>query len=136
MAKIQSDRCEVAQFDGSGKVRLVPMNDVLGPQLSEIQRTIDEIEQGKDAPPSDFDLVNLFPMVWRTTSKSGAKLAFIGTIHGEHRTSQLFSVDVLRRLITAIRPDYVLTEIPPNRLSHPSHAHQPIALPWEDAPGY
>jgi hypothetical protein len=79
MAKIQSDRCEVAQFDGAGKVRLVPMNDILGPQLSAIQRTIDEIEQGKDAPPSDFDLINLFPMVWRTTSKSGARLAFIGT---------------------------------------------------------
>lgn len=79
MAKTQSDRCEVAQFDGSGKVRLVPMNNVLEPQLAAIQRTVDEIEQGKDAPPSDFDLVNLFPMVWRTTSKSGAKLAFIGT---------------------------------------------------------
>ena len=52
--------------------------------------------------------------------KKKNQLAFIGTIHGEHRTSQLFSVDVLRRLITAIRPDYVLTEIPPNRLDRAS----------------
>ena len=44
------------------------------------------------------------------------QLAFIGTIHGEHRTSRLFSPLVLRRLITAIGPDRILTEIPPNRL--------------------
>ena len=44
------------------------------------------------------------------------QLVFIGTIHGEHRTSRRFGVDVLRRLIEAIHPDYALTEIPPNRL--------------------
>ena len=40
----------------------------------------------------------------------------VGTIHGEHRTSTRYSVDVLRRLLQAARPDYVLTEIAPNRL--------------------
>jgi hypothetical protein len=79
MAKIQSDRCEVARFDSSDEVRWAPMNDVLEPQLAAIQRTIDEIEQGKDAPSSDLDLMDLFPMVWLTTSRSGTKLAFIGT---------------------------------------------------------
>ena len=40
----------------------------------------------------------------------------IGTIHGEHRTSTRYSTDVLRRLLIAMHPDYVLTEIAPNRL--------------------
>jgi DNA-binding beta-propeller fold protein YncE len=39
----------------------------------------------------------------------------LGMIHGEHRTSQRYGLDVLRRLIRAIEPDFVLTEIPPNR---------------------
>jgi len=40
----------------------------------------------------------------------------VGTIHGEHRTSTRYSTDVLRKLLVAMRPDYVLTEIAPNRL--------------------
>ena len=40
----------------------------------------------------------------------------VGTIHGEHRTSTRYSTDVLRRLLIAMHPDYVLTEIAPNRL--------------------
>ena len=39
----------------------------------------------------------------------------VGTIHGEHRTSARYSVSVLRQLLTAMRPDFVLTEIAPNR---------------------
>ena len=39
----------------------------------------------------------------------------IGTIHGEHRTSSRYGIGVLRRLLEAIRPDFVLTEIAPNR---------------------
>lgn len=39
----------------------------------------------------------------------------VGTIHGEHRTSKRYSLDVLRNLVRAIRPDFVLAEIPPNR---------------------
>jgi Xaa-Pro aminopeptidase len=39
----------------------------------------------------------------------------VGTIHGEHRTSTRYGTDVLRRLLQAMRPDFVLTEIAPNR---------------------
>lgn len=48
------------------------------------------------------------------------QLVFIGTLHGEHRTSRRFGLDVLRRLIAVIGPDFVLTEIPPNRLERAS----------------
>ena len=39
----------------------------------------------------------------------------VGTIHGEHRTSARYSTRVLHDLLREMRPDYVLTEIPPNR---------------------
>ena len=39
----------------------------------------------------------------------------LGMIHDQHRTSTRYSTGVLRALFTAIRPDVVLTEIPPNR---------------------
>lgn len=45
------------------------------------------------------------------------ELVFLGMIHGEHRTSARFGLDVLRRLVGAIDPDYWLTEIPANRLA-------------------
>jgi hypothetical protein len=41
----------------------------------------------------------------------------VGTIHGEHRTSTRYGIRVLHDLLTAMRPDYVLTEIPPNRFA-------------------
>ena len=44
------------------------------------------------------------------------EVIIVGTIHGEHRTSTRYSTDVLRRLLIAMHPDYVLTEIAPNRL--------------------
>ena len=40
----------------------------------------------------------------------------IGTIHGEHLKSTRYSTSVLRQLLRAMRPDFVLTEIAPNRL--------------------
>ena len=40
----------------------------------------------------------------------------LGTIHGEHLTSRRFGVDVLKNIVRAIAPAYVLTEISPNRL--------------------
>ncbi len=49
------------------------------------------------------------------------QVIMIGTIHGAHRTSERFSTDVLRRLLRAIRPDLVLTEIPPNRFAQAMH---------------
>ena len=45
-----------------------------------------------------------------------SEVIVVGTIHGEHRTSTRYSTDVLRRLLIAMHPDYVLTEIAPNRL--------------------
>lgn len=43
------------------------------------------------------------------------EVVVVGTIHAEHRTSPRYSTDVLRRLLQSMRPDYVLTEIAPNR---------------------
>jgi hypothetical protein len=40
----------------------------------------------------------------------------LGTIHGDHRTSQGYSLEVLEAIVRAIDPDYVLAEIPPDRL--------------------
>jgi hypothetical protein len=45
------------------------------------------------------------------------ELVFLGMIHGEHRTSQRFGLDVVRRLVEEIDPDYWLTEMPANRLA-------------------
>jgi hypothetical protein len=45
----------------------------------------------------------------------------VGTIHGEHRTSTRYGTAVLRQLLTAMRPDFVLTEIPPNRFAAAVH---------------
>jgi Xaa-Pro aminopeptidase len=50
------------------------------------------------------------------TSFAKTEVIIVGTIHGEHRTSTRYSTDVLRRLLIAMRPDFVLTEIAPNRL--------------------
>ena len=41
----------------------------------------------------------------------------VGTIHGEHRTSTRYSTRVLHDLLREMKPDYVLTEIPPNRFA-------------------
>ncbi len=40
----------------------------------------------------------------------------LGMIHGSFRTSRRYSLEVLERLIRAVDPDYVIAEIPPNRL--------------------
>lgn len=45
------------------------------------------------------------------------EVVVIGTIHGTHRSSTRYSTETLRRLIRAIAPDYVMVEIPPNRLA-------------------
>lgn len=50
-------------------------------------------------------------------SNAGKKneVVMIGMIHGQHRTSQTYGLDTVRKLIRAINPDYALVEIPPNR---------------------
>ena len=40
----------------------------------------------------------------------------LGMIHGEHRTSEHYGIDVVKNLIRSIGPDVVLVEIPPDRL--------------------
>jgi hypothetical protein len=43
------------------------------------------------------------------------EVLMIGTIHGAHKTSTSFSLDVLRGMLRNAKPDLVLTEIAPNR---------------------
>lgn len=40
-----------------------------------------------------------------------------GTIHGTHEDSERYSLQVLERAIRAFGPDYIVTEIPPDRLA-------------------
>ena len=44
------------------------------------------------------------------------EVVVLGTIHGDHRTSERYGIQVLQELVRAIAPDYWLVEIPPNRL--------------------
>ncbi|MDJ0977244.1 MAG: hypothetical protein QNI87_01775 [Erythrobacter sp.] len=49
---------------------------------------------------------------------AGATKAHVmGTIHGRHRTSEAYSLDVLRAAILRADPDVILTEIPPDRVA-------------------
>lgn len=43
------------------------------------------------------------------------EVVVLGMIHGSHRDSELYGIDVVKGLIRAIEPDWVLTEIPPDR---------------------
>jgi hypothetical protein len=45
------------------------------------------------------------------------RVVVLGMIHSGHRTSDVYSLDVLKNAIIEIDPDYVLTEIPPDRLN-------------------
>ena len=73
-------------------------------------RTIGRVDIGisRSAPPK----------VSRAAKKN--ELVFLGMIHGEHRTSARYGLATLKDLIAKIHPDYVLTEIPPNRLDRAS----------------
>ena len=44
------------------------------------------------------------------------EVLILGMIHGSHTSSENYGLDYLTRLLQAAEPDYVLTEIPPNRL--------------------
>lgn len=41
----------------------------------------------------------------------------MGTIHGRHRSSEAYSLDILEAAIRAAQPDVILTEIPPARVA-------------------
>lgn len=44
------------------------------------------------------------------------RVVVMGMIHGGHRQSKTYGLDRVKNLIRKINPDYVLTEIPPDRL--------------------
>lgn len=45
------------------------------------------------------------------------KVHVMGMIHGRHRTSETYSLEVLRRAALKAKPDIILTEIPPDRVA-------------------
>ncbi|MEO1731235.1 MAG: hypothetical protein AAFR64_10910 [Pseudomonadota bacterium] len=45
------------------------------------------------------------------------KVYVLGAIHRRHRTSERYSLDILRGAIRKAQPDLVLTEIPPDRIA-------------------
>ncbi|MEM6476838.1 MAG: hypothetical protein AAF687_11790 [Pseudomonadota bacterium] len=52
----------------------------------------------------------------RTADGALTKVTVLGVIHGGHRDSTSFSLDVLREAVRTARPDVILTEIPPDRM--------------------
>jgi len=46
----------------------------------------------------------------------------LGMIHGRHETSERYSTQRVKGIIKAIAPDYVLTEIPPDRFEEAAHS--------------
>lgn len=53
-----------------------------------------------------------------TGCATGAKneVIVMGMIHGQHRTSKLYSIERVKSFMRAIDPDFILCEIPPDRL--------------------
>ncbi len=52
----------------------------------------------------------------RQTRGERNQVLVLGMIHGDHRTSERYGIEVLEDLVRAIDPDYWLVEIPPNRI--------------------
>jgi hypothetical protein len=48
-----------------------------------------------------------------SVEKTKNEVLVLGTIHGSHLTDSVYNIDYLKKLITNINPDYILTEIPP-----------------------
>lgn len=44
------------------------------------------------------------------------QVTVLGAIHGRHRTSRLYSLEVLRRAVRMAAPDIVLSELPPDQI--------------------
>ncbi|WP_299317081.1 hypothetical protein [uncultured Maribacter sp.] len=51
-----------------------------------------------------------------TTTKPHNEVLVLGTIHSGHLTDSVYNVAYLDKLIKTIKPDYILAEIPPNRM--------------------
>lgn len=52
----------------------------------------------------------------RATPDEMNEVIMLGMIHGEHRRSEVYGLEVLGELVRAIDPDYVLSELPPDRI--------------------
>lgn len=63
-----------------------------------------------------FTLSFIF-LLFNCTKDKKNEVLVLGTIHGSHLTSKEFSVEKLTKLIQEIKPDVILTEIPPNRFA-------------------
>jgi hypothetical protein len=61
--------------------------------------------------------MNTLPVSAQPAANEKTRVVMIGTIHGDHKTSTRYSLDVLRRVLIAIKPDQILTEIPPERVA-------------------
>ena len=53
-----------------------------------------------------------------------SKVIVLGMIHDGHLTSTRYSLPFLRRVIENIDPDYVLAEIPPDRIADAARGHE------------
>lgn len=51
----------------------------------------------------------------RLAAAGPTEIAVLGMIHGGHRSSERYSIETIKDFIRAYKPDYILTEIPPNR---------------------
>ncbi|MDT0607149.1 hypothetical protein [Croceitalea rosinachiae] len=49
-------------------------------------------------------------------TKPKNEVLVLGTIHGGHLTHSIYNIDYLNRLIKEIKPDFILAEIPPDRM--------------------
>ena len=51
-----------------------------------------------------------------TTTKHKNEVLVLGAIHGGHKTDSVYNTAYLERLIREIKPDFILAEIPPDRM--------------------
>ena len=51
----------------------------------------------------------------QTIKKAKNEVILLGMIHSGHKTDPVYNIDYLKKLIREIDPDYILTEIPPDR---------------------
>ncbi|MDY8137305.1 hypothetical protein [Aquimarina sp. 2201CG5-10] len=55
------------------------------------------------------------PTATKTVEKPKNEVLVLGAIHGSHRTDSVYNTDYLEKLIREIKPDFILSEIPPDR---------------------
>ena len=77
------------------------------------------VESGKAYRPTGFVVALTAACCFLTTGCTpGAKneVIVMGMIHGQHLTSKLYGIERVKSFIRAIDPDFILCEIPPDRL--------------------